>query len=95
MKEVHHIPTDLNPANLATKFETGRTLPTGFQYAYKEIGDGTPFRAGPSFMKQGLQAAITDKIITNITSMKITLENKRIARIQLINPDDEDNNGPE
>ena len=39
--EIFHLPTDLNPANIATKFETGRTLPTGFQDAYKEIGDGT------------------------------------------------------
>ena len=58
--EIFHIPTNLNPANIATKFETGRTLPTGFQEAYKQLGDGTPFRAGPDFMKQGLQAAIND-----------------------------------
>ena len=82
--EIFYIPTDLNPANIATKFETGRMLHNGFQDAYKELGDGSPFRSGPSFMKHGLKEAVTSKIITNITSMRISLANKRIARNQLI-----------
>ena len=47
-------------------------------------------------MKQGLQEAINEgKTIKNITSMKITLENNRIARHQLIDPDDEDTHDDE
>ena len=41
-------------------------------------------------MKQGLQAAIDKNLIENISTMKLTLENKRVARHQIINPDDDD-----
>ena len=80
-QQIFYIPTALNPANIATKFETGRTLPNGFQDSYKELGDGSTFRSGPPFMKYGLKKAVTNKIITNITTMRISLANKRIAGI--------------
>ena len=83
-QQIFYIPTALNPTNIATKFETGRTLPNGFQDSYKELGDGSTFRSGPSFMKYGLKKAITNKVITNIATMRISLANKRVARNQLI-----------
>ena len=89
-QQIFYIPTALNPANIATKFETGRTLPNGFQDSYKELGDGSTFRSGPSFMKYGLKKAITNKVITNIETMRISLANKRIARNQLIGIESKD-----
>lgn len=89
-EQIFHIPTESNPANIATKFETGKTLPNGFQNSYKELGDGSAFRSGPPFMKYGLKKAITNKNITNIGDMKVSLANKRIARRQWIGIDNKD-----
>ena len=78
--EIFYIPTAHNPADMATKFRAG------FEDSYKQLGDGQPFRVGPGFMSKGLQAAIDDGDITNITNMSLTLEAKRAARNQLLDP---------
>ena len=75
--EIFYIPTAHNPADMATKFRAG------FEDSYKQLGDGQPFRVGPGFMSKGLQAAIDDGDITN---MSLTLEAKRAARNQLLDP---------
>ena len=79
-EEIFYIPSAQNPADIATKFRAG------FENAYKQLGDGQPFRVGPNFMSKGLQTAIEDGDITNITKMTLSLETKRAARNQLIDP---------
>ena len=78
--EIFYIPTSKNPADLATKFRAG------FEDAYLQLADGQPFRVGPDFMAKGLQAAIDEKLITNITEMSFELQAKRAARNQLLDP---------
>ena len=46
--EIFYIPSAHNPADIATKIRAG------FENAYKQLGDGQPFRIGPSFMSKGL-----------------------------------------
>ena len=78
--EIFYIPTSKNPADLATKFRAG------FEDAYLQLADGQPFRVGPDFMAKGLQAAIDEKLITNITEMSFELQAKRAAGNQLLDP---------
>ena len=81
--EIFYVKSESNPADIGTKFRHG------FENAYTLLADGQPFRTGPDFMKNGLQAAIDNEDIENITTMKISLEKKREARRQTFMPEEE------
>ena len=74
--EVFFIRTEHNPSDLGTKFNN-------FENSYKKMTDESPFRAGPAFMKSGLEQAKANGDVINISDLKIDGPSTSVANAQL------------
>ena len=67
-----------NPADLGTKFTDE------FYDTYKLLADGLTFRAGPDYLRSGVQEAVTNHKLIPITELKLELSEQQDAATQLL-----------
>ena len=76
-EEMFYIQSNLNPADLGTKFDR-------FQNVYKEIGDDSLFRKGPACLEFGVEEAVRRKQLIPIDKIMPSQREKESAALEMI-----------